>query len=173
MIDSHFQVNHLSPFHLARTLLPLLLKTAREHDDARIVHQASDMHKLAPSDIQFSSIDEINKDIGPSYLYNRSKLAQILYVREFVDRLNDGRLGSGEKVANLFVNATHPGAVSTDQPKQAEDAYGLLGKAVVAVTRPFMKDPITEGCLSALFAATSPDVKTENITGQYVSLDDV
>lgn len=154
--------------HLILTLLPLLRKTAKEHHDARIVVQASSLHSSAPSSVKFASVDEINTDIGPSYLYNRSKLAQILFIRGLVQRLNDGRLGPGE-VANIFANATHPGAVNTTQPDQAEEAYGLLGKVATPIVRTFMKDPITDGCLPALFAATAEDVKKENITGQYVS----
>ncbi|KAF8252544.1 NAD(P)-binding protein [Wilcoxina mikolae CBS 423.85] len=168
-IDTHFQVNHLSQMHLILTLLPNLLHTAKTHSDARLVLQSSDLHKLAPSSTSFSTLAEINTDIGPSYLYNRSKLAQILFIRGLVQRLNDGRLGAGEAVANLFCNATHPGAVSTGQQEQAEDAYGLLGKAAVKVARPFMKDPITEGCLPALWAVTAGEVKSENVTGQYIT----
>ena len=152
--------------HLILTLLPNLLKTGREHSDARVVVQSSDLHKMAPALVKFGSLDEINTDIGASYLYNRAKLAQILFIRGLVQRLNDGRLGDGE-AANIFCNATHPGAVSTGQQEQAEEAYGLLGKAAVAVARPFMKDPITDGCLSALYAATSPEINTEKITGKY------
>jgi NAD(P)-dependent dehydrogenase (short-subunit alcohol dehydrogenase family) len=162
--DTHFQINHLAQMHLIQQLLPILQKTAKEHQDARIVVQSSSMHNLAPSSVKFENIDEINTDIGPSYLYHRSKLAQILFIRGLVQRLND------VDSTNLFVNATHPGAVNTTQPEQAEEAYGMLGKVVAAGIRPFMKDPITQGCLPALFAATSPDVKTQRITGQYVSV---
>lgn len=58
--------------------------------------------------------------------------------------------------------------MSTDQPKQAEDAYGLLGKVGVALIRPLMKDPVDEGCRPALFAATSEDVVKEGIQGKYI-----
>jgi hypothetical protein len=156
--------------HLILTLLPNLLRTAKAHSDARIVVQSSDLHKMAPSSTKFASIEEINTDIGPSYLYNRSKLAQILFIRGLVQRLNDGRLAAGQGgTPDLFCNATHPGAVSTCQQEQAEEAYGVLGKAAVAVGRPFMKDPITEGCLPALYAATAGEIKTEGVTGKYVS----
>ena len=67
------------------------------------------------------------------------------------------------------MNAVHPGGVSTDQPQQAIDAYGTKAKIGVKAVRPFMKDPVDEGCRSGLFAATSEDVVTEKIQGQYVS----
>lgn len=157
--------------HLILSLLPNLLKTAQEHHDARVVCQSSELHAMSPSDVKFESLEEINKDIGPSYLYNRSKLAQILFIRGLIQRLNDGRVGDGKNIglANLFCNATNPGAVSTGQQDQLEEAYGTVGKIAVAMGRPFMKDSITDGCLPALYAATAEEIKTENITGQYVS----
>ncbi len=67
------------------------------------------------------------------------------------------------------MNATHPGAVATDQPRQAEEAYGVLGKVGVALATPFMVDPVDQGCRPALFAAAGEAVAAERIQGQYVS----
>ena len=64
--------------------------------------------------------------------------------------------------------ATHPGGVSTDQQEQAVDAYGTKGKIGVKAVRPFLKDPIDEGCRSALFAATAEEVVTEGLQGVYI-----
>ena len=72
------------------------------------------------------------------------------------------------QVNTPWLNATHPGAVSADQPKQAEESYGALGKIAVAVVRPFMADPVKQGCRSALFAATSEDVVKDNVQGGYI-----
>jgi hypothetical protein len=58
--------------------------------------------------------------------------------------------------------------VSTDQPEQAVDAYGMMGKLGVKAVRPFMKEPVDQGCRSALFAAASRDVVKEKIDGQYI-----
>lgn len=68
-----------------------------------------------------------------------------------------------------WMNVTHPGGVKTDQQEQAIDAYGTIGKVGVKAVRPFMKDPVDEGCRPALFALTSNDVIKEKIQGQYVS----
>jgi hypothetical protein len=112
---------------------------------------------------------KINQDIGPSYLYNRSKLAEVLFVRELLKRIRAGQFGPVTATqGEPWINATHPGGVSTDQQKQAEDAYGTLGKIGVAAVRPFMKDPVKQGCRPALFAATSPDIVKERIEGQYI-----
>lgn len=69
-LDSHMQVNVFSQAHLTLSLLPVLQKT----QDSRIVHQSSDLHRVSKSDWNFESIDEINRDIGAIYLYNRTKL---------------------------------------------------------------------------------------------------
>jgi WW domain-containing oxidoreductase len=120
-LDSHMQVNVFSQAHLTLVLLPVLQKT----QDSRIVHQSSDLHRGAPSSTSFTSIDEINQDIGPALLYNRTKLAQIVFLRELYLRIKSGQFGEVTGMKSLpWINATHPGGVSTDQPKQAEEAYG-------------------------------------------------
>lgn len=161
------QVNVISHMHLTLTLLPNLQATPR----SRLVWQSSDLHRAAPSSITFTSLTEINTDIGPAYLYNRSKLGQILFIRALKRRQDAGQLGFRQhagKESLLYANATHPGAVSTDQQKQAEDAYGAVGTVLTAVSRPFMADPVKQGCRPALFAATAEDVVTEGIVGQYI-----
>lgn len=58
-------------------LLPLLRNTP----DSRLVLQASEFHRMMTKNPDFASVEELNKDIGPSSLYARSKLAQVLQVR--------------------------------------------------------------------------------------------
>lgn len=164
-LDSHMQVNHFAQAHLVFSLLPVLQKTT----DSRIVFQSSDLHRAAPSSIAFASIDEINQDLGATYLYNRTKLAQLIFARELVKRIKAGQFGLVTSEEGLpWINATHPGGVKTDQQKQAVDAYGTLAKVGVKAIRPFMKDPVDEGCRPALFAATSDDVVKEKIQGEYI-----
>lgn len=164
-IDTHMQVNLFSQAHLALTLLPVLQKT----QDSRLVFQSSELHRAAPSSVQFASIQEMNQDIGATYLYNRTKLAEILFVREILKRIKAGQFGTvTATTGEPWINATHPGGIRTDQQKQAEEAYGTLGKIGVAAVRPFMKDPVKQGCRPALFAATSPDIAKEHIQGAYI-----
>lgn len=130
---------------------------------------SSDMHRAAAPSTTFATLDEMNKDIGAALLYNRTKLGQIVFLRELYLRIKSGQFGQVTGSQGLpWINATHPGAVSTDQPKQAEEAYGTLGKIGVVAVRPLMKDPVAQGCRSALFAATSPDVVSEQIQNSYI-----
>jgi len=153
------QVNVFAQYLLMMQLLPVLQKTP----DARIVWQSSELHRFVPSDVKFRDLTEINQDIGPSYLYNRSKLAEILAVRSLTRRLREAG-----KLSSLWINATHPGAVSTNQPKQAEEAYGIVGKVGAALVRPFMSDPVKQGCRPMLYAATSSEIVEKNIQGAYI-----
>ena len=169
-IDAHFTLNHLSHFVLMHHLLPLVRKTGREYGEARVVFTSSSLHATAPSSVKFQSKEEINEDIGPNSLYARSKVANLLYARQLA------KIVEGE---NVFINAIHPGAVKTgisiadisnsEQNYQVgdPDAYGIAGKTVINTLRPFFKD-VEEGCLSALFAGTSPRVVQEGIRGEYI-----
>jgi WW domain-containing oxidoreductase len=128
------------------------------------------MHRFASADTKFANLLEINTDIGPTYLYDRTKLAQVLFVRHLVKLLSYSHSAIGEH-NKIYINATHPVGVATDEQKQAEEAYGTLGKIGVAAVKPFMKDPVDQGCRPALWAATSPEVVEGNVTGQYIVLD--
>lgn len=160
--DTHFQTNVLSQFLLVKTLLPNLKSRAQSTKDARIVFQSSSLHDTAVSGVQFANIDEINTDVGGLVLYDRTKLANILVAFKLNRDLH------AEGVKGIYVNATHPGAVGTDQQKQAPDAYGAPVAALQTVLWPLMKDPIDEGCRPALFAATMPEIVEESITGKYI-----
>lgn len=162
------QINHIAQFDIAMTLLPLLQKTP----NSRLVVQSSEFHRIhSISDLQFASVQELNKDIGPSNLYARTKLAQVLFIQALIRRKQRGELGFDRNPdAGPWLLASHPGAVSTDQPEQAVDAYGILGKIGVTAIRPFMKDPESQGCRPALFAATSSQIVTDQLQGAYVSV---
>jgi NAD(P)-dependent dehydrogenase (short-subunit alcohol dehydrogenase family) len=164
-IDSHMQVNVFAQHQLAMMLLPKLLKTP----DSRLVFQSSEFHRMLTSNPSFESLAEVNKDIGASPLYARSKLAQVLLMRYMHKLKSQGDNKFDLKAGQApWINATHPGAVVTDQQEQAIEAYGTMGKLGVKAVRPFMKDPIDEGCRSALFAATGTEVGTQPIDGEYI-----
>jgi NAD(P)-dependent dehydrogenase (short-subunit alcohol dehydrogenase family) len=162
-LDSHMQVNVVAQHHLARTLLPKLIATP----GSRLCFQSSEVHRHGTDGVEFRDVAEMNQDIGPTKLYARSKLAQVLLCRAFHRRKIRGELGLTPDQAP-WINATHPGAVVTDQQDQAIEAYGTLGKIGVAALRPFMKDPVDQGCRPMLFAATSDAVAQEKIDGEYI-----
>lgn len=163
-LDSHMQVNVWSQFHLAMVLWPLLVRTR----DSRLCLQSSDFHRVNTAGVAFRDVAEVNNPhLGASALYNRSKLAQVLLAHALVRRKQQGALGMTPGAAP-WINVTHPGAVSTDQPEQAVEAYGWPGKVGVSLVRPFMKDPEDQGCRPMLFAATSDKIVEDKIDGKYI-----
>lgn len=111
-VDKHMAINHVGHVVLTSYLLPVIKKTAESGDVVRISNQSSNLHRMAPQDTKFASLDEINQDSGPNGQYGRSKLANLLYTRYF-DR-NVTQKGH----PNVLINATHPGFVSTKQSKK-------------------------------------------------------
>ena len=164
-IDNHMQVNVIAQHHLAMLLLPLLLRT----EDSRLVFQSSEFHRMLTSHPSFASVEELNQDVGAMPLYARTKLAQILLMR-YLHKLksqSNNKLGL-QPIKAPWINATHPGGVVTDQQDQAVEAMGTKAKVGVKLVRPFMKDPIDEGCRPVLFAATADAVREEGIDGEYI-----
>jgi WW domain-containing oxidoreductase len=175
-LDSHFQINMLSQLHLALMLLPTLQATAAwTKTSARIMMMSSEVHRWVPSSTNFESVEELSRNIGPSYLYGRSKLAQILVIRELARRLDQGELGSSPYDSStgmprpLLVNATHPGGVRTAQLSQLEAAYGWIGKILQWIFTPLFVDPVTMGCRSGVFSVTGKELyEGSGIHGQYI-----
>lgn len=113
-IDRHFGVNYLGQYYVVNQLYPVLKKTSKLPNTPapRVVFEASEMHRTAPSAVHFASLDEINNpELGPTELYGRTKLALILF----------NKYGLVEKVIKkngdkIYAIAVHPGAVSFPFP---------------------------------------------------------
>jgi len=164
-IDRHFQVNWLGQFYVVNQLWPLLRKTSKLPDTPapRVVFEASEQHRAAPSVVHFGSKAEINNpETGNLELYGRAKLGVILGVK----------YGLFEKVIkpnhdNIYALSVHPGAVNTAMQQQWKDAYpGLFGKLVTAVMLAGGRD-VEQGSYSALWAASSPEIEEKGYNGYY------
>lgn len=164
-IDRHFGVNYLGQFYVCNQLWPLLRKTARDPSNPppRVVFEASEVHRSAPSNVHFASLEEINNsEIGPTELYGRSKLALILLAKY-------GLAGKVIKENNdrIYALSVHPGAVNTAMQQQWKDAYpGLTGKLITWAMLAGGRD-LEQGSYSALWALTSPKIEEENMNGWY------
>jgi NAD(P)-dependent dehydrogenase (short-subunit alcohol dehydrogenase family) len=108
--EIQFATNHLGHAMLTRTLLPYLIKTARENDsDVRIVSNTSDgyeLHRMITGGISFTDLDSgstMNKWIlGPWQRYGHSKVANILFTSELSRRY--------PQITSVVI---HPGVVKT------------------------------------------------------------
>ena len=149
-------INHFAHVILTSHLLPLLKSTAKKGDTVRISNQASNAQEMAPKEVKFASLDELNQDLGPNGQYGRSKLANVLYSRYLARHLT-------KEYPNILVNATHPGFVDTAMStRDIHEPYPVLGYGMSAAMKPIKKD-ILQGCVSTVFAATA--IKE---SGQYI-----
>lgn len=179
-IDRHFACNNVGHAILTQGLLPMIKETAKKTGDGRIVIMASNLHFSAPSSVEFKSVDELNTDLGPTLQYNRSKMGNVLYAKKLA------RIFKSEGIDDkLFVNSIHPGVVKTAQQSGVLETYGdkvkeVVGDGAIAnaansvmetmnyAARAVMMKDSPEGALSALYAATSPEVKEKGLNGEYI-----
>lgn len=145
--ELQFGTNHLGHFALTGLLLPLLRRSER----ARVVSLSS---IAAPR----GAIDFENLDAGRSYdamsAYSQSKLACLMFAFE-LQRLSDAR---GWNLASI---AAHPGVARTDLLHNGPGRTSIHG--LVRTCLPFLFQPVAQGALPTLFAATA----SEAVPGGY------
>ncbi|KAL0563569.1 hypothetical protein V5O48_018497 [Marasmius crinis-equi] len=156
-VDRHMAVNHFGLVVLTLGLLPLLEKTAEGGNTVRITVQASNLHRSAPEDTKFESLEELNRDLGPDSQFGRSKLAGILYARWFARHVTE----AGHPT--LLMNATHPGSLDTESKQDIHEPYPLAGYGMIDGMKPSKKSQL-EGAVSTVYAAT-----VTGRSGQYIN----
>ncbi|RUS34753.1 hypothetical protein BC938DRAFT_478748 [Jimgerdemannia flammicorona] len=152
-LESQFATNHVGHFLLTTQLLSILEASA----PSRIVVVSSMGHIITYGGLGLEDLNDPNK-YNPWFAYGRSKLANILFVRELTKKLE------AKGVKNVYVNANHPGFVATDLHRHAE-----------ATTPKFIADFVTNyihispevGAVTHMYLATSPEVEEKDIRGQY------
>lgn len=139
-LELQFATNHLGHFALTAQLLPLL----RNGQDPRVVSLSSVAARSGQIDFA-----NLNAEVGyhPMRAYSQSKLACLMFALE-LQRRSDA---AGWGIASI---AAHPGIARTDLLHNAPGARSVMG-----VTRSllwFLFQPVEEGALPTLFAATAP-----------------
>lgn len=151
-ISVSMNTNHLAPFVITTTLLPLLERTAASHPGVRVVMLTSYTHEAVPDGIRFASLADFNAKLGgtndatSSYArYGLSKLANLLFAK----KLNALFIAKGTDAIAL---AVHPGGVKTN------GAIRYVGEHVE-----WLEGSMTplDGAVTSLFAATSEVVWKE------------
>lgn len=149
-VDEHMASNHFGHVILTSQLLPIMKETAKSGHTVRIVNLGSNAHQNAPKDTRFATLDEINKDNGPTAQYGRSKLAAMLYARYLATHVT-------AEHPQILANSVHPGFVDTKATSfDIHEAYPLGGYMMSVALKPFQKSQF-EGCVSAMYAATTTD----------------
>ncbi|KAL0954793.1 hypothetical protein HGRIS_003741 [Hohenbuehelia grisea] len=172
-LEDGMAINHFAPFVFTKLLSPLLIKSAeKQGTDVRVIMVSSEIHSRAPPGGKFASLDEINDPLAPPSSqdglvaryarYARTKLANILYAKQ-LQKVFD------EASSTALAIAVNPGGVATDTVLEDMGSFRLVGPILRFLVSKFAKSPL-EGSLSALYVATSPDVRrsASKFAGAYV-----
>jgi retinol dehydrogenase-13 len=144
-----FCVNHLGPFLLTY----LLLDRMRQSAPARIIQVNSEGHRFGGLDLD--DLDWRRRRYKGLKGYGASKIAQLLTVWEFADRLQ----GSG-----VTINAMHPGDVRTNIGNNNGPLYRWW---LHNVTWHMLKDPVISG-EALYYLAAAPELA--EVSGRFFHL---
>ncbi|KAI0771510.1 NAD-P-binding protein [Trametes elegans] len=157
-LEKHFEVNNLAHYVVMMRLLPLMQRTAAFASPAtvRIVVQSSELHRQAPANTRFESMQEVNAITDETQLYGRTKLGLIYLVRELTKR----KLATYPPgTVPVLAMAVHPGSVDTEVQKITDN--GPIARIKKLFTRANIKSD-EEGAEVCLWAATCTDIDRDN-----------
>jgi NAD(P)-dependent dehydrogenase (short-subunit alcohol dehydrogenase family) len=141
--EIQFATNHLGHALLIKHLLPLLLSTATQHGDARVVSLTSTGFTVAPKDkgIIFTDLrTPQNYGFGAKWTrYGQSKLAILLYTAELARRY-----------PSLSTACVHPGVIATD----LVTSLNWLDRSIVYLTNVGTMVTKEEGVENGIWACT-------------------
>ncbi|KAG0366073.1 hypothetical protein BGZ54_005856 [Gamsiella multidivaricata] len=125
-------------------------------------HMGSAAHELnlPLGGIQFGKLSQPDAE-SPLVNYNRSKLANILYVKALARRL----ASAGHD--RVFVNAVNPGYCVTGIDGEAESTVGEVVSKVLSTTREWFGRKPEDGALTQLYCAASPEIEEKMLSGRY------
>ncbi|KAH6989789.1 hypothetical protein BKA56DRAFT_475542 [Ilyonectria sp. MPI-CAGE-AT-0026] len=150
--EMHIGTNHVGHALLLKPLTPLLARTATEQPrlGVRVVTVSSVAHKFAVSGgVDFDILKTNGEVSSPNNLYGQSKLANLVYAREFAKH--------HPEITSVSI---HPGTVKTDLQTSRGN---LLMRGFQRFVVPLIGVEVDEGVKSQLWAATAASVKS----GEY------
>lgn len=170
-IETTMAVNHFGHFVFTLAVLDLMKQTSKQSGaDVRIVTLSSIAHTWA-KDVSFEQPSDLTKaypaentDTWTNSLarYGRSKLANILFMRELQRRL-------GEDGYDIILTSVHPGSVRTVSAINITSQIPVVGSAVGFLAN-YMFATLPDGAYTSVFAAINPAVRAqpEDYKGKYL-----
>ena len=144
-VEVHWRTNYLGTAQLTRLLIPLLLATAREHGDARVVNVVSKLHARGRND----GLDGHLTPYDSWTAYGTSKLALVHEAHEIERRYGaDG----------LHGYSVHPGSVATniaDRGLETAPLLRRLRRLAGPLERRALRSP-ADAARTVVFCVTSP-----------------
>lgn len=130
--DGHelqLQSNHLGHFLLTLLLLPKIKSSA---PGCRIINLSSIAHKRGQ--MHFDDLD-LEKSYTPLKAYEQSKLANILFTKELVRKLEEAG------IEGITCYSLHPGLISTELGRHLDKSVFRGFRFMVGMLKPFIKTP--------------------------------
>ena len=146
--ELQFGVNYLGHFALTAQLIPLLCKGK----DARVVTLSS----IAARNGTINFDDLQAHSYNPMAAYSQSKLACLMFAFELQRRSEAGQWG----IASF---AAHPGIARTNLLYNSPGGWSARMRTLLW----FLFQPVPQGALPTLFAATSPDAQSGAYYGPH------
>lgn len=143
--ELQFGTNYLGHFALTRDLLPLLIRA----QDPRVVTLSSIAVRSASAAINFDDL-QAERSYKPMPVYSQSKLACLMFAFELQRRSQEAGWG-------ITSIAAHPGISRTDLLHNGPGRRSAQG--VLRSLMWFLFQPVAQGALPTLFAATSPTAR--------------
>ena len=145
-----FALNHLSYYLLTNLLLDILMRTAKEQGEARIINVSSSAHRNATL-----RLDNLRDESGYSFMnsYGASKLMNVQFTYELERRLED---------STVTVNAVHPGLVATGF---GHNTGRVFGPVIIKLAQKVFAISPQKGAETLVYLASSADAA--DISGKY------
>ncbi|KAI0812517.1 hypothetical protein BC629DRAFT_1579886 [Irpex lacteus] len=152
-IDRHMAVNHLG--HV------LLTSRLPNTPPPRIVTVSSELHRAAPSDVAFASLEELNDPSLSAWLCTAARSSQTSSSRNTVSK---GAYSARTRMTSSRSLCT-PETCTQVNKTSLRKHMGHLWYDHESAVIPFMRNP-DQGSLSTLWAATSDDVEKNRVDFQ-------
>ncbi|KAI8329446.1 hypothetical protein BC941DRAFT_197382 [Chlamydoabsidia padenii] len=149
-IETQFATNHVAHFYLTTQLIPVL----QTSPTSRVVTVSSMGHRTVFGGLDLKNISNPNK-YNRIHHYGKSKAANILFTRELAKRLEE------KGIKNIYTNCNHPGVVRSDLTRH------MMGGLMTKIYDNLMTITTEDGALTQLYLATSPEIETNKVKGQY------